>query len=80
MRLETSVTSLSWIPSEAITGSMQVAFDLGLGHYDDPPPDALVDPEALRDADRFRFATVSRVAVETDGDAHRSTRLRRAAG
>jgi Cyclic nucleotide-binding domain len=67
MRLETSVTSLSWIPSEAITGTMRAPFDLGVAHYDDAPPDELVDPEALRDADRFRFCNRLRVAVETDG-------------
>ena len=67
MRLETSVTSLSWIPSEAITGTMRAPFDLGVAHYDDPPPDELGDPEALRDADRFRFCNRLCVAVETDG-------------
>ena len=43
MRYESSVTSLSWIPSEAVTGSMRVAFDSGIGHYDDPPPAELGD-------------------------------------
>ena len=37
-----------WIPSEAITGTTPVAFDLGVAHYDDPPPDELDDLEALR--------------------------------
>jgi hypothetical protein len=67
MRLETSVTSLSWIPSEAISGTMRAPFDMGLAHYDDPPPDALGDPEALRLADRFRFLNRLSVAVESDG-------------
>src|SRR5690348_14053568 len=39
MRIESSVTSLSWIPSEAISGVMRLPFDLGPVHYDDPPPD-----------------------------------------
>jgi len=34
MRHESSVTSLSWIPSEAISGAMRVPFDTGLAHYD----------------------------------------------
>ena len=29
---------MSWIPSEAVTGSTRVAFDSGLTHYDDPRP------------------------------------------
>ena len=38
MRIESSVTSISWIPSEAMTGPLRVPVDLGIGHYDDPPP------------------------------------------
>ena len=56
MRIESSVTSLSWIPSEAVTGLNKAIFGTGFTHYDDPPPDQLGDLEALRAADRFRFA------------------------
>ena len=31
-------------------------FELGVTHYDDPPPDRIEDLEALRATDRFRFA------------------------
>jgi hypothetical protein len=55
-RYTSSVTSISWIPSEAITGSTRLPFDLGLTHYDDPPPDHLDDLDALHRAGRFRFA------------------------
>src|SRR6266516_1526623 len=37
MRHESWVTSLSWIPSEAVTGGTRVAFDAGFTHYDEPP-------------------------------------------
>jgi hypothetical protein len=67
MRIEREVTSLSWIPSEAIGGSMKVPFEIGVTHYDDPPPDRLDDLEALRAADRFRFANQLRAWVEVDG-------------
>ncbi len=50
------MTSLSWIPSEAIEGAQRFAFDSGITHYDPPPPSEDIDLEALRDADRFRFA------------------------
>ena len=56
MRIESSVTSLSWIPSEAVTGLNKAIFGTGFTHYDDPPPDELGDLEVLRAADRFRFA------------------------
>ncbi len=56
MRIDSSVTSLSWIPSEAVTGLNKAIFDTGFTHYDDPPPDELGHLEALRAADRFRFA------------------------
>lgn len=56
MRIQSSVTSLSWIPSRAVTGMGKAIFESGVGHYDDPPPDVLQDLAALRDADRFRFA------------------------
>src|SRR2546430_7103651 len=67
MRYESSVTSISWIPSEAVTGSTRVAFDAGLTHYDDPPPAQVDDIEALQAADKFRFANVLRAWAETDG-------------
>src|SRR5215468_10950557 len=67
MRYESSVTSLSWIPSEAVPSGARVAFDTGITHYDDPPPPHIDDLEALRVADRFRFANVLKAWVEVDG-------------
>jgi hypothetical protein len=66
MTIRSSVTSLSWIPSEAITGPMKLGMSLGISHYDSPPPDAIDDLEALRAADRFRFANPLRAAIEVD--------------
>jgi Cyclic nucleotide-binding domain len=67
MRYESSVTSLSWIPSEAVPSGARVAFDAGFTHYDDPPPPHIDDVEALRVADRFRFANVLKAWIEVDG-------------
>jgi len=39
-----------------MSGPLRVPVDLGVGHYDDPLPDHIDDLEALRGADRFRFA------------------------
>ena len=41
MRVESSVTSITWIPSEAISGMPKMPFELGVAHYDDPPPECL---------------------------------------
>lgn len=66
--IDGGITSLSWIPSELIRGPMRLAFDIGLTHYDDPPPDRLTDVDALRRAGRFRFVNELRArAVVEDG-------------
>jgi hypothetical protein len=68
MRIESSVTAISWIPSEAIQGLPKIPFELGVGHYDEPPPDRLEqgDLERLRDADRFREANQLRAWIEVE--------------
>jgi hypothetical protein len=66
-RHEGLVTSLSWIPSEAIEGAQRLAFDSGITHYDSPPPSDDIDLEALRVADRFRFANELRAWIDVDG-------------
>ena len=68
MRIESSVTSLSWIPSEAVQGMTRLPFDMGVAHYDPPPPDVIEDLDALREADRFRFANELRAWIEVEGD------------
>jgi Cyclic nucleotide-binding domain len=68
MRIESSVTAISWIPSEAIEGMPKLPFELGIGHYDPPPPDRLEpgDLERLRAADRFREANELRASIEVE--------------
>lgn len=68
MRVEKSVTAVTWIPSEAIEGMPKLPFELGITHYDAPPPDRLAqgDLERLRDEDRFREANQLRAWVELD--------------
>ena len=65
-RYESSVTAISWIPSEAITGPSKVPFQFGVTHYDQPPPDHLEDLEALRKSDRFREANELRAFIEVE--------------
>jgi len=67
MRSESSVTSVSWIPSEAVSGFMKLGFSTGLSHYDVPPPAEILDVEAMRDNDAFRFANQLSGWAEFDG-------------
>ena len=69
MRIESSVLSLSWIPSEAVTGLPKQFFEVGVTHYDEPPPDVvgtLEELETLRTAGRFRFANRLSAWIEVD--------------
>jgi hypothetical protein len=66
MRYESSTTSVSWIPSEAIPGMMRLPFDLGPVHYDDPPGDQLGDIPALSRSGAVRFINDLRAWVEVE--------------
>ena len=54
MRIESSVLSVSWLPSEAVSGAPRLFFDAGVNHYDAPPPDVVRDPAPLVSANRAR--------------------------
>jgi cyclic nucleotide-binding protein len=68
VRIESSVTAISWIPSEAVEGLPKLPFTMGMAHYDDPPPDAIEDLDAMRDADAFREANELQAFVEFGDD------------
>ena len=67
MRIESSVTSISWIPSEAIGGATKLPFETGVAHYDQPPPDVIEDLDTLRREGRFRFANRLQGWIEVEG-------------
>src|SRR6185437_11619030 len=67
MRIESSVTSISWIPSEAVEGLPKLPFTLGVAHYDDPPPDRVDQIETMHRADLFREANELKAWVEVEG-------------
>jgi hypothetical protein len=67
MRFESCVTSLSWIPSEAVTGATKGVFEIGVTHYDDPPPDVIEDLDSMRKSDAFRFANRLEAWVDVEG-------------
>jgi hypothetical protein len=69
MRIESSVTTVSWIPSQAVSGVNKVAFETGLAHYDDPPPDHITGRAQLlelREQDRLRFANDLSAWIEVE--------------
>lgn len=71
MRIGSSVTSISWIPSEAVTGLPRLPFSTGVAHYDEPPPEDIGAPEdgrleELAATDRFRFANHLNAFLDVD--------------
>ena len=60
--------SLSWIPSEAIKGLVKLPFELGVTHYDSPPPDVVPDVQELIDAGAIRFANVLRAWIDVEDE------------
>jgi hypothetical protein len=68
VRIDSSVTSISWIPRGAIEGAHRLPFEAHGGRYDQPPPDVIEDLEALAAAGAFRFANRLRAWIETDGE------------
>jgi hypothetical protein len=66
MRVESKVTSISWIPSEAVEGLPKVPFTMGVAHYDDAPPDRLVDIELMHRADLFREANELKAWIDVE--------------
>jgi len=74
MRHTASITAMSWIPSEAVTGLTKLPFESGLAHYDVAPPDQIFGTgcslEELRQADRFRFANHLAAWIDVDDEAN----------
>jgi Cyclic nucleotide-binding domain len=68
MRIESSVTAITWIPSDAVEGMPKLPFELGIVRYDEPPPERLGegDLERLRAEDRFREANRLTAWIEVD--------------
>jgi hypothetical protein len=56
VRIESSVTAVSWVPADVVEGGQRLHFHVGAAQYDDPPPTHLDDLEALLAAGRVRLA------------------------
>jgi hypothetical protein len=66
MKFESSVTAVSWIPSEAVKGFLAVPFAMGLAHYDEPLPAKLDDLDQWHKQDLFREANELRGWIEVE--------------
>jgi hypothetical protein len=66
MRIESSVTSVSWLPLGAVQALPELAFASGVDHYDPPPPDQLHDPAGLLASGGARFVNELRAFVEVE--------------
>src|SRR5919202_3781524 len=67
MRYEARVVSISWIPSEAIQAmAVRMPFEMGITHYDPPPPDHIDDVQTLIDDDAVRFANELTAWIEVE--------------
>jgi hypothetical protein len=66
MRIESSVTSVSWLPLGAVQALPELAFASRVAHYDPPPPDQLHDPVGLLARDGARLVNELRAFVEVE--------------
>jgi Cyclic nucleotide-binding domain len=66
MRIESSVTAITWLPFAALDALPELPIGLAVAHYDEPPGEVLGDLDELRDADRFREANQLRGWIEVE--------------
>jgi hypothetical protein len=68
VRIESSVTAVSWVPLDCVEGGQRLAFHVGAAQYDDPPPQRLDDLASLMAQGRVRLANQLRGYAEvSDG-------------
>jgi Cyclic nucleotide-binding domain len=67
MRVESSITAITWLPFAALDALPNMPFGFAVAHYDEPPGERLVDVDALRDADAFREANELRAWIDVEG-------------
>jgi Cyclic nucleotide-binding domain len=69
VRVESSVTAITWLPFAALDALPNMPLGFAVAHYDEPPGDRLRDVDALREADAFREANELRAWIEVDDDS-----------
>jgi hypothetical protein len=71
MRIHATGTTMSWIPSESLSGPLKLGMSLRLSHWDQPLPDQVSGTQEVQELcrlDRFRFANVLAGWAEVEGE------------
>jgi hypothetical protein len=68
VRVESSVTAITWLPFAALDALPNMPLGFAVAHYDEPPGERLGDLDRLREADAFREANELRAWIEVEGD------------
>jgi hypothetical protein len=76
MRLELSVTSMSWIPSDSAPGLFKAGFAVGASHCDDPPLDVIDDLAERKQITPRPPRGAPGTVMPAGGDGHPLTGLR----
>jgi Cyclic nucleotide-binding domain len=66
MRIESSVTAITWLPFSVLDAMPNLPLGIAVAHFDEPPPDPLRDVHRLRDADAFREANELRAWIRVE--------------
>jgi hypothetical protein len=66
MRIESSVTAITWLPFSVLDAMPNLPLGIAVAHFDEPPPEPLGDVARLRDADAFREANELRAWVDVE--------------
>jgi hypothetical protein len=71
MRIERTITTVSWIPSDSLSGLLKAPEVMRVAHHDQPPPDDLGSPpdemlEMMRENDGFRFSNELRAWIDVE--------------
>jgi hypothetical protein len=66
VRIQSSVTAVSWVPADVVEGGQRLHFHVGAAQYDDPPPTHLDDLAALLATGRVRLANRLEGYLEVD--------------
>ena len=66
MQIMRTATTVSWIPSDSISGLLRIPMEKGIMHYDPPPPLTVTDLEGMRGRGEFRFANILRAWIHVE--------------
>jgi hypothetical protein len=66
MRVESSVTAITWLPFAALDALPHMPLGSAVAHYDEAPGNQLGDLDQMRDADEFREANELNAWIEVE--------------